>query len=93
MDVPQHLVDTINTLLAPYGRSYSPDAPAGSSAAGGYVNYRGAAKYTGLSVSTLRRAVKAGDLPPPYRPKVEGGDSRAALFSHEQLDKYVRGLR
>lgn len=87
MDVPQHIVDTINTLLAPYGGSY---APGGALLAGGYVNYRGAAKYTGLSVSTLRRAVEAGLLEPPYRPSTPGGKNRATVFSYAQLDDYIQ---
>lgn len=83
MDVPQHIVDTINTLLAPYGKSF---APGEKGSAGGYVNYRAAAKYTGLSVSTLRRAVEAGALAPPFRPS----GARATVFSYAQLDAYIQ---
>jgi hypothetical protein len=86
-NIPPHIIETINTLLAPFGAAFTP----GASAPSRYMNYRGAAKYTGLSVSTLRRAVESGDLTPPLRPKVGGSPGRAALFSSSQLDDYLHG--
>lgn len=86
MNVPQHIIDTINTLLSPYGLSYTP----GTSSPGRYMNYREAAKYTGLSVSTLRRAVAAGTLKAPFRPNADGGKHTAALFAVSQLDAFVQ---
>lgn len=88
-NIPQHIVDTINTLLAPFGESF--DTAAKNTVPGGYVNYRGAAKYTGLSVSTLRRAVESGMLKPPYRPQTPDGKNRATVFSLAQLDDYIQG--
>ena len=85
-NVPSHIIETINTLLAPYGESYTPVVT--TTAGGGYVNWAGAAKYTGLSKSTLRRAVQAGRLPNPR--KVNAGRNGSTLFSLEQLDAFVR---
>lgn len=84
--IPPHIIETINILLAPYGESYVP----ASSSPGRYMNYREAAKYTGLSVSTLRRAVDAGLLKPPFRPSSGGGKNSAVLFTASQLDAYIQ---
>jgi excisionase family DNA binding protein len=84
--IPPHIVETINTLLAPYGEHYTP----GTSSPGRYMNYREAAKYTGLSISTLRRAVAAGTLKAPFRPNADGGKHTAALFAVSQLDAFVQ---
>ncbi len=83
--VPQHIVETINTLLTPYGESYT---PGGASAGGGYVNWSGAVKYTGLSKSTLTRMVKQGRLKPPH--KVGVGKNGATLFALADLDNFVQ---
>ena len=83
--VPQHIVETINTLLTPYGESYIPGETASGS---GYVNWSGAVKYTGLSKSTLARMVKLGRLKPPH--KVGAGKNGAALFAKSDLDNFVR---
>ena len=83
--VPPHIAETINTLLAPYGESYSPGgAPSGS----GYVNWSGAVRYTGLSKSTLARMVKLGKLKPPH--KVGAGKNGAALFAKSDLDNFIQ---
>lgn len=85
MNVPPHIVETINTLLAPYGESYIPgESPSGN----GYVNWGGAAEYTGLSKSTLARLVKLGKLKPPH--KVGAGKNGAALFAKSDLDNFVQ---
>lgn len=85
MTVPPHIIETINTLLAPYGESYTPKV---ATAGKGYVNWAGAARYTGLSKSTLRRAVQTGRLPEPR--KVNAGKNGATVFSLEQLDNFVQ---
>jgi predicted DNA-binding transcriptional regulator AlpA len=83
--VPQHIVETINTLLTPYGESYTPgEATSGN----GYVNWNGAVKYTGLSKSTLVRMVKLGKLKPPH--KVGTGKNGAALFAKSDLDNFIQ---
>ena len=56
--VPKSVETAINALLAPYGLEFS----GGSDVMPRYLSYRDASRYTGLSVSTLRRAVDAGDL-------------------------------
>ena len=86
-NIPPHIVETINTLLAPYGKSYSPDGAISR----GYTTWEGASKYLSLSKSTLRRAVLAGSLEPPL--KVGKGANGATLFSYEQLDRFVRNAR
>jgi excisionase family DNA binding protein len=79
--IPAHIIETINTLLAPYGESYDP-AKKGSGK--GFVNWEGASKYTGLSKSTLRRLVAQGRLQAPK--KIGSGKNGATLFSYAQLD-------
>lgn len=84
--IPPHIVDTINTLLNPFGESY---IPGGAAENGGYVNWNGAAQYTGLSKSTLVRAVKEGRLNPPF--KVGSGKNGATVFARSDLDRFIRG--
>lgn len=78
-DIPPEILAAVNTILSPYGVSYS--APVRR----GYTNYKGAAKYTGLSVSTLRRMVEAGELA-IFRPT----GSAAVRFSYESLDAIMK---
>jgi excisionase family DNA binding protein len=82
--IPPHIIDTINTLLAPYGESFYPGV---SSSGKGFVNWEGAAKYTGLSKSTLRRMVNLGRLRAPK--KIGSGKNGATLFSYDQLDEFL----
>lgn len=84
--VPAWLIQAINTTLSPYGVSYTPGQ--GGRASRGYTNYQGAAEYTGLSVSSLRRAVEKGQLVPCTPSKVASGSVR---FSYEQLDEFMMG--
>lgn len=56
--IPIEIVNAINAMLAPYGERFSPAG--GQSTRNGYLNWGGAVKYTGLSKSTLQRAVKSG---------------------------------
>ena len=83
--IPPHIVETINTLLAPYGETFTPGA---KSPGKGFVNWEGAAKYTGLSKSTLRRMVNLGKLQAPK--KVGTGRNGATLFSYDQLDAFLQ---
>ena len=82
--VPSEIVAAINTLLAPYGETYSAPQVAKS----GYTNWGGAVKYTGLSKSTLQRAIKAGELKPPH--KMSGSMNGTALFEISELDRYIQ---
>ena len=84
MDVPSHIVATINVLLEPYGETFNPGA---KSSGKGYVNWEGAAEYTGLSKSTLRRMVTTGKLRAPK--KVGSGRNGATVFSYAQLDEFL----
>lgn len=82
--IPPHIVETINTLLAPYGESFTPGA---KNSGKGFVNWKGASEYTGLSKSTLRRMVSLGKLKAPK--KVGSGKNGATLFSYDQLDEFL----
>lgn len=86
-EVPTHIIETINTLLAPYGKSYAPSG----GATRGYTNWEGASRYTSLSKSTLRRAVVTGALKAPH--KVGKGTNGATLFAYEDLDNFVQSAR
>ncbi len=84
---PPEVVTAINTLLAPYGETYTPGLvrPVSSS---GYTNWGGAVKYTGLSKSTLQRAIKAGELKAPH--KMSESMNGTALFEISELDRFIR---
>ncbi len=87
MRVPDHIVAAVNALLAPYGVTYqAPDKTHRISA--GYLNWNGAVKYTGLSRSTLVRAIKRGELPPPI--KKGPGKNGATVFPIEVLDQFMQ---
>lgn len=57
MNVPPHIVEACNALLAPYGESYTPSAQSS-----GYLSPKDAAAYLGVSRSFFWRLVQAGDL-------------------------------
>jgi excisionase family DNA binding protein len=82
--IPPHIIETINVILAPYGVSFYPEDKGSGR---GFVNWDGAAKYTGLSKSTLRRMVKLGRLRAPK--KIGSGKNGATLFSYDQLDEFL----
>ena len=54
----------------------------------GYLNWNGAVKYTGLSKSTLQRAVNSGELKAPH--KLTKARNGAVVFEIAELDKYIR---
>lgn len=85
--VPPEVVAAINTLLAPYGETYTPGL-SNATEKSGYTNWRGAVKYTGLSKSTLQRAIKDGRLKPPH--KMSASANGTALFEFSELDRFVR---
>ncbi len=58
-EVPPHIVQAINALLAPYGRTYSLDAPQPL----GSLNPKEAAAFLSVSLSTLNRWIAAGEIP------------------------------
>ena len=82
MTPPNEIITAVNSLLAPYGERYTP-GPTHC----GYTNWKGAAKYTGLSVSTLQRAVKSGDLKAPH--KMADGKNGAVARPYSDLDEYI----
>lgn len=90
MKVPDNIIAAVNALLAPYHMTYQdPGEPPKVSV--GYLNWNGAVKYTGLSRSTLVRAVKRGELPPPI--KKGPGKNGATVFPIEVLDQFIRTSR
>ena len=85
--IPPEVVTAINTLLAPYGETYTPGL-AKTVAKSGYTNWSGAVKYTGLSKSTLQRAIRAGHLNPPH--KMSESMNGTALFEISELDRFIQ---
>lgn len=84
--IPIEIVNAINAMLAPYGEQFSPAG--GQQTRNGYLNWSGAVKYTGLSKSTLQRAVKSGELRAPH--KMAKSKNATALFEIAELDRYIR---
>lgn len=88
MEIPSNIVAAVNALLAPYGESYPPAAPASApSPSKGFTDWRGAAKYAGCSVTAIRRAVLRGDLPAPK--KIGVGRNGRIAFSLDTLDRWI----
>ena len=87
MNIPNHIIEAVNALLAPYGERFIPGLTRAVSKSG-YTNWGGAVKYTGLSKSTLQRAIKAGELKPPH--KMTESKNGTALFEFSELDLYIR---
>ena len=83
--VPVEIVAAVNALLSPYGESYASSERAESR---GYLNWKKAAEYTGLSKSTLQRAVRAGLLKAPH--KIADTRNGTALFEVSELDRFIR---
>ena len=86
--VPTHIIEMINSLLAPYGRTYTPDAV--PTPGKGYMQYTEAARYLGVSRCTLRRFVRDGRLAPPFKLNEKNG---IALFAISDLDAFVASTR
>ena len=87
--IPKEILSAVNALLAPYGVTYTPQAEApGPSAPEGFVNWKGAIAYTGLSRSTLQRAVKAGKL---VARKLNAAKQGVVVFAKADLDRYIYG--
>lgn len=89
--VPQAIIDAINTMLAPYGETYNPSGTATYAPGKGYMPLGKAAAYLGISKSSILRAVKSGDLPPPY--KLTASKNGAAVYAVDDLDRFVRSHR
>ena len=87
MKIPDNIVAAVNALLAPYGEKFTPGLMEGIPGRG-YTNWGGAVKYTGLSKSTLQRAIKAGELKPPH--KMTESKNGTALFEFSELDRYIQ---
>lgn len=87
MKIPDNIVAAVNALLAPYGEKFTPGLHV-SAPKSGYTNWGGAARYTGLSKSTLQRAIKAGELKPPH--KMTESKNGTALFEFSELDRYIQ---
>ena len=88
-EIPSEILAAVNALLAPYGVTYTPSTVApGPAAPEGFVNWKGAIAYTGLSHSTLRRAVKAGKL---AAHKLNAAKQGSVVFAKADLDRFIYG--
>ena len=85
--IPIEIVNAINAMLAPYGETFSPTGGQPTTR-NGYLNWSGAVKYTGLSKSTLQRAVRSGELKAPH--KLTRARNGAVVFEIAELDRYIR---
>lgn len=62
MDIPKHIIDTINTLLAPYGQEYKPQEETPEPVANDLMSYKEACEYCRCSHQTLQRNIRLGRL-------------------------------
>lgn len=85
MNVPPHIVEACNALLAPYGVKFDP-----SKDAEGYLSMKDAAKYLGISKPMLYKLVKAGRI---ERIKLGEGVQGKAVVPRRSLDAYVSSKR
>lgn len=90
MKIPSEILNAVNSLLAPYGVKYDPAQNDNNASAPsrGYLGFSAAAKYTGVSVSTLRRAVADGRLR-ALRPTEGNGYGTMVRLSYEDLDAFM----
>jgi excisionase family DNA binding protein len=89
-EVPSHILDAVNALLAPFGEKFTPGA-AGTPVTTdgkGYMNWKQASCYTGLSVSTLQRAARNGHI---TIHKLHPGKTGSVLIAVRDLDAYIQG--
>lgn len=93
MEVPKHIVDTINTLLAPYGREYTPEGTRQDGPGKGYLSGDNAAKYLGVTRMTLWRWVRDGRIPRPAKTTEHGSRGGKLLFAVSDLDRFVESLK
>ncbi len=85
MNVPPHIVEACNALLAPYGVKFDPNRDAE-----GYLSMKDAAKYLGISKPMLYKLVKAGRI---ERIKLGEGVQGKAVVPRRSLDAYVSSKR
>ena len=83
--IPEHVVLAVNTLLAPYGETYSP-VPRQRE----YLSPKEAAGYLGVSVTTLNVIVRKGSL---RRIKLHSSRNGTAKYEKADLDQYMNELR
>lgn len=92
-DVPKPIVDAVNALLAPYGRSYDPMAleaapPPKAIPVKGYMRAAAAAKYIGVSRMTLWRWEREGLLQAAFKLPTRNKKG-VVLFAVEELDAFI----
>ena len=81
MKIPPDVLNLVNTLLAPYGESYTPGA-----SSSGYLSMGDAAAYLGVSKSFFYRLVAAGKIPSV---KLTPGQRGKVVYAKSALDAYV----
>lgn len=85
MNVPPHIVEACNALLAPYGESYSPSAQSS-----GYLSPKDAAAYLGVSKAYFYRLVAQKKL---ELVKLTPGQRGKAVIARSTLDAFVAAKR
>ena len=83
--IPSEIVAAVNSILAPYGESYTPGA-----SSSGYVSAKDAAAYLGVSKAYFYRLVKEGKL---ELVKLTPGHRGKAVISRAALDAFVETRR
>ena len=83
--VPEHVVAAVNTLLRPYGETYTPGA-----SSSGYLSAKDAACYLGVSKAYFYRLVKGGKL---TLIKLTPGHRGKAVIARADLDAFVAAKR
>ena len=89
MSVPNEIIAAVNSLLAPYGESYTPRSE--SAPASGYKSAKDAAAYLGVSKSSLYKAVRQGRIHPIKLNKA--AKNGKAVFAVSDLEAYISASR
>lgn len=88
MNIPNHIIEAVNALLAPYGERYegrAVESPAG------YKRTADACCYLGISKSALYNLIAAGRIHPIKLNK--NAKNGKVVFSVADLEAYIASCR
>jgi len=84
MKIPDSILAAINTMLAPYGETFTPGQSAGC------LSAKNAAAYLGVSKQYLYRLIASGDI---ERVKLTPGKQGKAVIPIASLQAFIESKR